>query len=433
MTDRFARSDGSKEDCKDLSKYCGGTWKGITKNLDYIQGMGFDAIWISPIVKNIEPGYHGYWIKDLNQLNEHFGTEPDLKELVDECHKRSMYVMIDVVANHVGPVKFAFEQISPFNKPSHYHDYCLINSGDFKGNQTRVENCRLADLPDLKQEDPFVAETLLTWIRSTIDKFGFDGMRIDTVPEVPKWFWTKWSAAAKSFTMGEIFDDRVDYVNGYIGPLDTALNYPIFFRVRQTWQGMNSFWGLHEVLMAEEQTFGSNMDYIGQFVNNHDNERFLHTNYNIPRFKGALTFTLLFRGIPIVYYGDEQGFTGANDPYCREALWPHMDPSSELYLYLKRIILFRKTHTIWKKGFKFIYQDDHLYVFLRGDVVCAFSNADNYEQDKTLENIPYPDGTRMCNYLKSGECVTVSRGKMTIHVGISETKLFERRSAFVQA
>ena len=166
---------------------------------------------------------------------------------------------------------------------------------------------------------------------------------------------------------------------------------------------------------------------MGLFANNHDNERFLHVNYNIPRFKGALTFTLLFRGIPIIYYGDEQGFKGANDPWCREALWPHMNTNSELYLYLKKIITFRRIHAIWKQPFIFIYQDDHLYVFARGDVLCIFSNSDNTSQTKTFEKIPYPEGTKLCNILKD-ECVTVSQNRITVFVDISETKLFERRS-----
>jgi len=427
MTDRFARSDDSKEDCKDLFKYCGGTWKGITKNLDYIKGMGFDAIWISPIIKNIEPGYHGYWASDLFKVNEHFGTEEDLVELVEECHKKNIYVMVDVVANHAGPIKFAFEQISPFNKAEHYHDYCNINSDDFRNNQWRVENCRLADLPDFKQENPYVKETLLKWITYIMEKYKFDGMRIDTVPEVPKPFWVEWNAAVKSFTMGEIFDDRIDYVNGYIGPLETALNYPIFFRIRYTWQGMNSFWGLVEVLQQEEQAFGDKLDYICNFINNHDNERFLHVNFNLDRFKGAIAFTMLFRGIPIFYYGDEQAFKGANDPWCREALWPHMDTNHEVYQFVKKVITFRKMHTIWNNPFKMLAYDDHFYAFARGEVMAVFSNADNYEQDKTI-NVPYPDGTRLCNYLKENECVTVSRNSVTVHVGISETKLFERRA-----
>ena len=75
LTDRYARSDGNTKACSNLFSYCGGDYKGIEKNLDYIQGMGFDAIWVSPIVKNTPGGYHGYWAADLYSLNEEFGSE----------------------------------------------------------------------------------------------------------------------------------------------------------------------------------------------------------------------------------------------------------------------------------------------------------------------------------------------------------------------
>lgn len=104
LTDRFAKSTPSEEKCDVLYEYCNGTWKGITNNLDYIQNMGFDAIWITPVVENTPQGYHGYWAKDFDKTNPYHGTEEELKELVNECHKRDMLVMVDVVANHIGYV-----------------------------------------------------------------------------------------------------------------------------------------------------------------------------------------------------------------------------------------------------------------------------------------------------------------------------------------
>ena len=100
LTDRFGRSDGSTGACSDLHNYCGGTFKGIQDNLDYIAGMGFDAIWISPIPKNAPADYHGYGALDWEEVNEHFGSEDDLKSLIKACHDRDIWVMLDVVANH---------------------------------------------------------------------------------------------------------------------------------------------------------------------------------------------------------------------------------------------------------------------------------------------------------------------------------------------
>lgn len=78
LTDRFFRSDGNTQTCTDLSNYCGGTFYGIIKKLDYIAEMGFDAIWISPIVANYRNGYHGYWAQNIYEINGHFGTAQDL-------------------------------------------------------------------------------------------------------------------------------------------------------------------------------------------------------------------------------------------------------------------------------------------------------------------------------------------------------------------
>lgn len=87
-----------------MHKYCGGTFKGIENNLDYITGMGFDAIWISPVPENKGDDYHGYGALNWEKINPHFGTEDDLKSLVNTAHSKGVAVMVDVVANHVAPV-----------------------------------------------------------------------------------------------------------------------------------------------------------------------------------------------------------------------------------------------------------------------------------------------------------------------------------------
>ena len=97
-----------------------------------------------------------------------------------------IWVMVDVVANHIGPVGNDFSKIVPFNDPSHYHDTCDIKDW---GDQWMVENCRLSGLPDLNHENPDVRKLLKDWVKNLVTKYEFDGIRIDTVPEVPKDFW----------------------------------------------------------------------------------------------------------------------------------------------------------------------------------------------------------------------------------------------------
>ena len=96
LTDRYARTDGSRNACSDLGKYCGGTWQGIINNLDYIQNMGFTAIWISPITEQIQgtthygDAFHGFWPQKINQVNSNFGTSADLQALSAALHQRGM-------------------------------------------------------------------------------------------------------------------------------------------------------------------------------------------------------------------------------------------------------------------------------------------------------------------------------------------------------
>lgn len=111
--------------------------------------------------------------------------------------------MVDVVANHMGNLDQNYGQNVPFNSPDHYHDFCIISDNDFATkNQNRIENCRLASLSDLKQENDWVRTKLLEWIKDLVDKYHIDGIRIDTVPEVPKWFWSQFNKAAGVYAVG---------------------------------------------------------------------------------------------------------------------------------------------------------------------------------------------------------------------------------------
>jgi len=127
LTDRFAKTDNSSSPaCANLHDYCGGTFQGIINKLDYIQNLGANAIWISPVVENTNGGYHGYWAQNIYNINNHFGTASDLQALVNACHARDIWVMLDVVGNHMGNqngAKDDFSQFYPFNDASHYHSY----------------------------------------------------------------------------------------------------------------------------------------------------------------------------------------------------------------------------------------------------------------------------------------------------------------------
>lgn len=129
LTDRFAKNEPDSNACTELNKYCGGTFKGIQDNLDYIAGMGFDAIWISPIPHNEFPyDYHGYGALDWERVNEYFGSDEDLHSLIEAAHAQDIWVMLDVVANHSSYYAGNdLSQINPLNKNEYYHSKCDID------------------------------------------------------------------------------------------------------------------------------------------------------------------------------------------------------------------------------------------------------------------------------------------------------------------
>lgn len=112
MVDRFANGDARNDhrvDPSALARYQGGDWQGVIDRMDYLQELGVTALWISPVVRNIDTdagfdGYHGYWAVDIERVNPHFGDLATLRRMVDEAHARDMVVLLDIVTNHFGQV-----------------------------------------------------------------------------------------------------------------------------------------------------------------------------------------------------------------------------------------------------------------------------------------------------------------------------------------
>ena len=390
MTDRFATSMKNPPFCNvTVNNYCGGDHKGIQEKLDYIQGMGFDAIWISPIVKNAEGSYHSYHTTDFYALNEHFGNETDIQNLIEECHKRDIYVMLDVVANHVALVGNDFSKINPFNSPEHYHDPCTITDWT---NYVMVENCRLADLPDLKHENNWVSDELLRWIKYMVERYHLDGLRVDTVPEVPKWFWKKFNKACGIFQIGEVFNGNVEYVHSYQGPLTSTFNYPLYFDLGDAFRDRD-LTKLNEYYTKKRPIFqdGNYAEVLGVFIGNHDNARFLYQNQRTrEQLDMASMFSVFWEGIPVIYYGDEQYFDGGPDPGCREAVWDHgYDTNSRLYQLYRTGLFYRKNLTLWEKDLEQLaYGKDH-YAFRRGNDVLAVISTAEGDVTVTINNNNY--------------------------------------------
>eukprot|EP01129_Flabellula_baltica_P013033 TRINITY_DN5987_c0_g1_i2.p1 TRINITY_DN5987_c0_g1~~TRINITY_DN5987_c0_g1_i2.p1 ORF type:complete len:404 (+),score=64.47 TRINITY_DN5987_c0_g1_i2:283-1494(+) len=398
-------------------------------HLDYILGMGFDAIWISPVIKNTPGGYHGYWAEDWYEINPHFGTREELKALVQACHAKGIWVMVDVVANHVGPVGYNYTTINPFNKATHYHgcDQCPpgCSISDWN-NLEQIQMCRLAGLPDLDQSNNFVRETLYDWIRDLVSDYDLDGIRIDTIPEIKPDFWSGYAKSAGVFQIGEAYNGNTNFVASYQDVIDSVFSYPMFFTLRDVFAYKHSMYNIQNTLKEYKSAF-KDLSVLGNFIDNHDQARFLSVQPDLQLYKNGLTYTLLSEGIPFVYYGTEQGYAGGNDPYNREPLWPNYKNSSELYQFISTVNKFRQNQNIQDLPQIQRYADDNFYAFSRGQVFVATTNVGSNSGtiSREITYHPYADGTKICNiFWPTSDCITVQNGKFTVYLLNGESKIY---------
>ena len=163
-------------------------------------------------------------------------------------------------------------------------------------------------MADLKQENDYVRTTLLSWIRDLVSKYQLDGIRIDTIPEVPKWFWSQFSQAAGVYSVGEVFDGSMSYVGGYVGSVDGVLNYPFFFWVRDTLFNQKDMYNMRNYYNEWGKNIDPNkLNYLANFCDNHDNARTLSWGGNWDdkkkHHRACHAIAMTSVGIPIVYYG----------------------------------------------------------------------------------------------------------------------------------
>ncbi|WVQ82166.1 hypothetical protein IAT38_004294 [Cryptococcus sp. DSM 104549] len=374
ITDRFApvsdtapaRSSPIPSTCNPIDQtWCGGTWLSIIDKLDYIQDMGFDAIWISPVSQNTDTltyykyAYHGYWVNDPLSLNARFGTADDLKELSAALHARGMYLMVDIVINNVPGLNASDATSSAalaadgsrWTEPAEFHPRCDIDYS----NETSVEYCWLGDdklpLMDVNTENPTVISTLNEWIAGFVTTYGVDGLRIDAAKHVPGAFWTSFCGAAGVFCIGEVYGSDIDFAASFQSEkwMDSVLGYPLYYGIvnafGSTTGNMSSFVDIATQVLGTFPT----PSLLGNFIENHDLPRWRNTTADSQLAYNAMVAQFIFDGLPVVYYGQEQDFAGgAGDPYNREALWPSQYANTTTYNHIKRLNQIR--HAVISNG-----------------------------------------------------------------------------------
>ncbi|GIZ44985.1 hypothetical protein CKM354_000816900 [Cercospora kikuchii] len=443
ITDRFSRSDGSTTAPCDVvnGRYCGGSWKGITNKLDYIQGMNFDAIWISPVVEQLPQetidgdAHMGYWAQDLYALNPKFGTADDLHELISEVHRRGMYLMLDIVVNHMayaGPASAVdYRVFNPFNDAKYFHSYCPVNGNT---NQTEVEVCWMGSsavsLVDLRTEDRAVRDMWGNWISEMVSNYSIDGLRIDTAVNVEPDFFARFLRAAGVFATGETMFGDNSMVCRWADTIGSILNYPIYYTLMRAF---GSTTGSLNDLITTIYTTRENCEdttAFGTFSENHDVTRFTELTNDTAQAKNILAFTIMFDGIPIIYQGQEQHMAGKISPHTnRSPLWTtEFDTNAELYKHIATLVLARQHFLLAeddyiKSASEVIYQDYHTMALRKGvndkQVITVLNNdgegTGDFEIDLLAHGLAF--GTQVMEVLTCTNLTVSPVGVLKVPMG----------------
>ncbi|TCD46706.1 pullulanase [Streptococcus sp. X16XC17] len=388
VTDRFYNGNQLNDNPKmmDYSNpsnprglYQGGDFKGVTKKLDYLKKLGVTAIWLTPIVENIEHdasygskdgsyyAYHGYWASDFEKLNPHLGTMEEYHELIDKAADLGVNIIVDVVLNHAG---YGMNEDTKSKAPGapteedrkRFEGMTRTGSEDKKGNDVLGS---LAGLPDFKTEDKAVRDKLVAWqsdwIRKSTTAKGnkIYGFRVDTVKHVDHTTWQHFknelvSKDSDFHLIGESWGANYKNTNGHLGNgmMDSLVDFGFKGIAKNLVTGQLQ--AANQELIARNKILTSSFT-LGQFLSSHDEDGF-KVNSDLfgskelteDRLKIAATMQLTAKGQPVVYYGEEVGQSGKNNwPYYGKRPdfdWKATDNNSILTHY-KKVLDFRKNYS----------------------------------------------------------------------------------------
>jgi glycosidase len=394
--------------------YWGGNFAGIQAKMAYLKGMGVTAIWISPPVDNINVSipdssgnptapYHGYSARDFQRPEEHFGDASngwaEFDALTSAAHQNGIKVIVDFAANHTNPIASG-ETGSLYNDGVYVTNYNADDSGYYHHNpgisdfndRYQLQYYTLEGLADLNQENGYI-DSYLKSALTQLQNHGADAFRIDAVKHIT-WGW-EYSMAntaftnAPSFFFGEWFQGGTSdalYHDSYKFANKSGislLDFPLNTAVRDVFANNSGFSEIDNTLSAEDANFTWQNDLV-TFVDNQDMARFLTVNNNQNRLNEAEAFLLTCRGIPIIYYGDEQYLhndtNGGTDPYNRNQMTTFSTTTTGYKLTSALSALRQQNDAVAYGGVQQRYITNDVYIYERkffNDIVLVGINKND--------------------------------------------------------
>lgn len=443
MPDRFANGDpsndeieGMKEGLNRRKRYGrhGGDIKGIRNHLDYIEEMGFTAIWLNPVLENdmAEWSYHGYAATDFYKVDRRFGTNEDYVEMIREAQEKGMKVIMDMIFNHCGVSHWWMDDL-PADDWLSNNEYVrtnhrrTVNQDPYASESDKegmTDGWFAPAMPDLNQENPFMAEYLIQNSIWWIEYSGIAGIRMDTYPYPDKYMMAEWNRrVSKEYPHFNIVGEEwslnpaivsywqkgQDNKDGYEGELPSLMDFPLQDAVsrglteKEDWNS-----GLIKIyeMLANDFLYPDPYKLV-VFPDNHDMPRFyMQMKMNRDLFRNGIVYFLTTRGIPQIFYGTEILMThteGDDHGYIRKDFpggWAGDKVNAftgegmgkkekNMQNFFKKLLNWRKTAEVIHRGKMIHFAPEHsTYVYFRyneNDMVMVIINKNASPYDLDLE------------------------------------------------
>ena len=438
MTDRFLNGDKSNDKPADDPKvkppanFHGGDWAGITEKIQsgYFDKIGINTLWVGPLNRNPgvawqeapEPrrwytGYHGYWPVSATEVDPHWGSPGDLKKMIAAAHAHGMKVVADMVLHHVHTDhpwwKEHRDWFGSFELPDGTKNLRIWEAQQYT---TWFDSF----LPTFNWANEEAVSALIANAAWWAKEYSLDGFRLDAVKHIPLDFWWKFRrglrvqverpAGHPLYLVGESFLDPAG-INAYVGPnmLDGQFNFPLYDAIQSAFgTGQGALASLDSGVSSTEQVYGKEA-LMSSLIGNHDKGRFLaYADGDLPdakikkeeevgwekppkvdqpesyqKLELAQTFLLTNDGVPMIYYGDEFGMTGAGDPDNRRDMRfgkALSKPETVVLENFARLGKIRRDHPALRYGSRRVLQvegDGYAYIrrHLDDTVVCLFNRG----------------------------------------------------------
>ena len=443
MIDRFANgdpaNDGPINGVEYPGQYQGGDFQGLRDKIDsgYFDALGINTLWLTSPIDNADnsnpgsdghaySGYHGYWPRDLDAAEDKYGTEAELKAVVDAAHARGIQVLIDYVMNHVHTQSPVFAQHPEWFWPNDngFGGNCVCGSGCSWDND-RLRCWFDPFLPDFNFQNAdarrYSIENAVAWAK----RIGIDGFRLDAVKHIETSWLTDLRARISAevawdqrfYMVGETFDGSRDLIKSYVNPdtmLDGQFDFPLRGQILSTLLRRDGSMGDLSSFLGSNDGFYGAGSVMSTFIGNHDVPRAVHLAEDTPLWGSwdggkerawsnrpaqpqgaspyerlAVAYTLMFSmpGIPMIYYGDEFGMAGAGDPDNRHMMqWSGYTASqTKLRDQIAGLAKLRAAHLSMRRGTRVqlgIAQDVMVYKMTApGDTVFVAMNRGDAAQN----------------------------------------------------